>query len=228
MKQTLCFMLLLFFANTVAAMDMPQNSTNSCHCFKDRIFDPERKSAADQYLLTTSFNSFIGANFHISKKQIVMMKMKGGVHPDDLLIGFFVARAAQVELDSVLAILDNGGTWQQILASESIQNEADKKQSLAAVQEALKTEGLAVEVVTNELLKDFFEISDTDIAKLRKEGANGREITLVYLLERYGKRDITAYDILTMHTRKNKSWGEIANFFGLTPKETGRLLTDKV
>ncbi len=228
MKKTLCLMLVLLFSNTVAAMNMPQNSTNSCHCFKDRIFDPQRKSAADQYLLTTSFNSFIGANFNISKKQIVMMKMKGAVHPDDLLIGFFIARAAQVELDSLLAILDNGGTWQQILASESIQKDTGKKESLATVQNALKTEGLAVEVVTDELLKEFFEISATDITALRKEGANGREITLVYLLERYGKRNITAYDILTMHTRENKSWGEISNFFGLTPKDTGRLLMDKV
>ncbi|MCK5683659.1 hypothetical protein KAJ27_06040 [bacterium] len=224
MEKVLCFIFVLFSASIVAAMEMPPNSTSSCHCFKDRSFDPQRKSAADQYLLTTSFNSFIGANFHISKKKIVMMKMQGGVHPDDLLIGLFVAQAANVELNSLLAILDNGGTWKQMFSSESIKSIIDNNKSLAAVRTALDTEGKAVEVVTDELLKKFFKIRNSDITALRKEGASGREITLVYLLERYGKRDIPSVDILKMHTRMNKSWGEIANFFGLTPKETGRLL----
>lgn len=221
MKNLFCLFLVLLSVSMASAMDVPENTSN-CHCFKDRILDPQKKFSADSYLLTTSFNSFIAANFHISKSQIVMMKMKGGVNPDDLLIGLYVARAGNVELDSLLAILANGGTWQQILASESLQHTDEKDVFDAIVQLDDPTE--IVERVTNQLLMEFFEISDVSIATLRKEGANGREITLVYLLERYGKRQRSAADILAMYTKEEKSWGEIARFFGLSPKETGKLL----
>jgi len=223
----ICILAVLLSACTVLAMDVP-NQTNSCHCFKDRVFEPDKKFSADKYLITTSFNSFIAANFHISKSEIVMMKMKGGVDPDDLLIGLFVARAGEVELNSLLAIRDNGGSWKQILTSKSLHTDKSNENSLNAILTAIGNGEKAAEAVTDQLLKEFFEISDIDITALRKEGASGREITLVYLLERYGKRDATAADILTMYTRKKMSWGEIARYFGLTPKETGRLLLGQV
>jgi hypothetical protein len=225
MKNIICLFVLLFSVSVVSAMDMPE-STSSCHCFKDRVFDPQKKFSADKYLLTTSFNSFIAANFHISKSQIVMMKMRGAIDPDDLLIGLFVAREGDVDLNSLLAILENGGTWKQILASDTLKNKKNNAKIFNSISAALDTQGEAVELVTDQLLKEFFGISDYDIAGLRKEGATGREITLVYLLEKYGKRQKTAADILIMYTREHKSWGEIAKYFGFSPKETGKLLQD--
>jgi len=226
MKIMICFLAVSFLAAPVSAMEVPQQTSN-CHCFQDRDFDPERKFAADRYLLTTSFNSFISENFQISKSQIVMMKMKGGVDPDDLLIGLFVARICDVEVNSLLAILGNGGTWKQILASRSLKKNKENKNSLNTLLAALDTEGAAVEAVTDQLLKEFFKVSIPEIAALREGGATGREITLVYLLKRHGKTDATAADILSMYTKKNMSWGEIASYFGLTPKETGKLLQNQ-
>ncbi|AGF79064.1 hypothetical protein UWK_02528 [Desulfocapsa sulfexigens DSM 10523] len=226
MKIMICFLVVLFLAAPIFAMDTPQQ-TRSCHCFQDRVFDPDRKFAADKYLLTTSFNSFISANFHISKSQIVMMKMKGGVDPDDLLIGLFVARICDVEVNSLLAILDSGGTWKQILTSRSLKKNEKNKNLLNTLLAAIDTEEAAVEVVTDQLVKEFFRVSDLEIASLREEGATGREIVLIYLMERYGKTDATAADILSMYTKKKMSWGEIASYFGLTPKETGKLLQNQ-
>lgn len=227
MKNIICLFLVLIPASLVWAEEIPKSAKN-CHCFQNRVYDPERKFVADNYLLTTSFNSFIAANFHISKSQIVMMKMKGGVAPDDLLIGLFVARAGDVELNSLLAILGDGGSWKQILASQRFHNEGANGHVFKLITDALDTQGKAVEVVTDQLLKEFFKITDVDIAGLRKEGANGREITLVYLLERYGKREKAAADILAMYTKEHKSWAEIAHFFGLSPKGTGKLLLGPV
>jgi|GEM_PF-640636 len=226
MKIMICFLAVSFLAAPVSAMEVPQQ-TSSCHCYQDRVFDPERKFAADGYLLTTSFNSFISANFQISKNQIVMMKMKRGVDPDDLLISLFVARICDVEVNSLLAIRDNGGVWKQILASGSLKKNEKNKNSLNALLAALDTEGGAVEAVTDQLVKEFFRVSDSEIASLREEGATGREIVLIYLMERYWKTDATAADILSMYTKKKMSWGEIASYFGLTPKETGKLLQDQ-
>ena len=224
MKKLLSLLLGLFIAGNASAMEVPQSATN-CHCFQERAFNQQKKFAADLYLLTTSFNSFIAANFHISKRQIVMMKMKGGVHPDNLLIGLYVARAGQVDLNSLLAVLDNGGTWKQILESGSVHRSADTDSIFNSIAAAGDDRTEAVELVTDQLLEEFFGISAVDIMALRKEGAAGREITLVYLLEKYGKPETTAVAILRMYTRQHMSWGEIAHFFGLSPKETGKLIS---
>ncbi len=226
MKNLFVIVCVLVFVTQALAMDKPESAIN-CHCFQERSFDPQKKFAADKYLLTTSFNSFIAANFHISKGQIVMMKMKGGIDPDNLLIALFVAQVEGVELDSLLAILDNGGTWKQILESEGLQKSGSPQAVFKAIIATGDDTGEAAELVTDQLLKEFFKISDMDIAMLRKKGANGREITLVYLLERYGKSEKTASVIYTMHSKEQKSWGEIAAFFGLTPKETGKLLQEQ-
>lgn len=225
MKTLFLLFFVFFFVANASAMDMavPQSSTN-CHCFKERNFDQQKKFAADTYLLTTSFNSFIAANFNISKRQIVMMKMEGGVHPDDLLIGLYVSRAGKADLRSMVITLKHGGTWKEILSSVSIHRSGGTDKIFDSIAAAGDDKTEAVEAVTADLLKEFFGISDTDILGLRKEGATGREMTLIYLLEKYGKPETKAVDILRMYTRQGMSWGEIANSFGLTPKETGKLL----
>ncbi len=223
MKSLFIISCLLILTAQASAMNMPEAATN-CHCFRERSFNPQNKFAADEYLLATSFNSFIAASFHISKGQIIMMKMKGAVNPDDLLLALFVARAENADLDSLLAIRDNGGTWKQILQSEGL-NAPD---SYRAVFEAIIAEGdntqAAAELVTDQLLKEAFDVSDMEISGLRKKGANGREVTLVYILERQAKVGKKAAEILSMRVKDQMSWGEIAASFGLSPKETGKLL----
>ncbi len=223
MKSILIFAVVLMFTPLVQAMNMSSIS-NSCHCFKDRDLDPKRKFATDSYLLTTSFNSFIAANFHISKSQIVMMKMKGGVDPDDLLIALFVSRAGGIELKTLFSVVENGGSWEDIFASKSLQVSDADLQTFTDLGAVVEDKEKAGELVTDSLLKDFFSIGEQDISSLRREGATGREITLVYLLEKYGKRDAAATEIYAMYGKDKMSWGEIAAFFGLTPNATGKLL----
>ena len=224
MKNMFCLFCILLSSSLAFAMEQPESTIN-CHCFKDRTLDPENKFAADSYLLTTSFNSFIATNFNISKRQIVMMLMKGSVGPEDLLIGLYLAREADVDLESLLAILDNGGSWEQIVESSNFKKTGKNEEFLKSVSTVINDKKAAVEMITDQLVKDFFEVNQPAIDTLRREGANGREITLVYLLEKYGNRDKSAADILVMKTQEKKSWGEIALFFGLSPKGTGKLLS---
>lgn len=226
MKNLFVLFCVLIAVTQASAMDKPEFAGN-CHCFQERSLNPQKKFAADKYLLTTSFNSFIAANFHISKGQIVMMKMKGGIDPDNLLVALYVARAEDVGLDNLLAILDNGGTWKHILESEDLQTAGTHQVIFKAIIAAGNNTAQAAELVTDQLLQEFFKISELEIVGLREKGANGREITLVYLLERYGKIEGTANDIFAMRSKEQKSWGEIAAFFGLTPKETGKLLQEQ-
>ncbi len=226
MKNLICLLLLLGFVSIAYGSNSPI-SISSCHCFKDRVYNPQKKFAADQYLLATSFNSFLAANFHLSKSQIVMMKMKGGVAPDDLLLGLYLSRAGGVELNSVLAVLANGGSWQQILDSENFKEKQADTEFFAILRAALPTEGLAGELVTDQLLKEFFKVSENDIEVLRKAGAGSREMVLLYILERYAKPGMKAVAIWAMYDAGKRSWAEIVNGFGLSPKATGKLLSDQ-
>jgi len=225
MKNICCLFIILLSATLASAMQPPESSIN-CHCFQNRSFDPQNKFAADTYLLTTSFNSFIAANFHISKSQIVMMKMKASVAPDDLLIGLFVARSVDVDLKSLLAILDNGGSWRQILEASKLQETEMDHRVQGAMCIVADDKSAMVEIVTDQLLKEFFGVTDDTLADIRKESTNGRELVLVYLLEKFGKREESAANIMAMHTQKKMSWGEIAKFFGFTPKGTGNILLE--
>jgi len=225
MKNLFYVLFILFSASMVFAMEQPESAVN-CHCFKNRTYDPQKKFAADSYLLTTSFNSFIATTFNFSKRQIVMMLMKGSVGPEDLLLGLYLAREADVDLKSLLAILDNGGTWKQILASSSLETAGKDDAFLQSLSTVINDKKAAVEMITDQLLREFFGKNETAIKTLRKEGANGRELSLIFLLEKFGNRNKSAADILAMKTREKKSWGEIALFFGLSPKGTGKLLSE--
>ena len=224
MKKLFLLFCILSSASLAFAMEQPESTIN-CHCFKKRTFDPQNKYAADGYLLTTSFNSFIARNFTISKRQIVMMLMRGSVGPEDMLIGLYLAREADVDLKSLLAILDNGGTWEQIISQVSLQKTGESKDFLQSLKTVISDKKVAVEIITDQLLKEFFGKTHPAMEKLRVGGANGRELTLIYLLEKFGNRNKSAADILAMKTKEKKSWGEIALFFGLSPKGTGKLLS---
>ena len=195
-----------------------------CHCFEEREFNPQRKFAADNYLLTTSFNSFVAVNFNLSKSQIVMMKMKGGVAPDTLLIALFLSREGGVDLGVVLAILENGGTWEQVVESKNIKVIPQAQKVFAAIVATGENYAEAAEIVTDELLKSYFSMQETEILELRNEHATGRELVLMNILAQNTKRVSSLGEILAMHSKQEKSWAEIAHYFGFTPKETGRLL----
>lgn len=145
MKKIFCFLCILLSPSLAFAISQPEPTIN-CHCFKDRTFDPQNKYAADGYLLTTSFNSFIATKFTISKRQIVMMLMRGVVGPEDLLIGLYLAREAEDDLESMLAILDNGGTWEQILSQESLQKEGESDDFLQALKAVINDKKLQLKL----------------------------------------------------------------------------------
>lgn len=208
------------------AISYAQNTglTSVCHCFNNRTFNPESKFAADNYLLTTSFNSFVAVNFNLSKSRIVMMKMKGGFDPDLLLIALYISREGGVDLDVVLAVLENGGTWEQLVESNTIKVTPEAKKVFAAIVATGEDYTEGAEIVTDELLKSFFSLQEADILGLRKEEATGKELVLVNILAQNAKPEKSPRDIWQMHRTQKKSWGEIAHSFGFTPKETGLLL----
>lgn len=227
MIKIFCFFYVLF-SMTVALAGEDRESVANCHCFRDRVFDSQDRFAADEYLLTTNFNSFIAASFRVSKSQVVMMKMKGGVDPGDLLIALYVARGCHVQLNNLLAVLDTGGTWQEISESKGVRKEEDCNEVLGVVGDADGNREEAIRGVTDQLVKEYFGVSVQDVSRLRARGATGREIVFLLNLERHGITRKSATEILALHRQQNMSWGEIAQLDGLSPEETGKLFLQEV
>ncbi len=220
MKTLIPFLLFLLFPAQVPAME--QQATDNCHCFKNRSYNPEKIFASDPYLLTTCFNSLLSSYFKISKSQLIMKKMKEGIAPDDLIIGLYLARESHTDLDLLLATMNNGGSWQQILASEKMKEMAADNKTLAKISQGEKITQAAKEII-GQMIADSFQLKPEKISAHRQEGLSEKEIILLYTLANYQKQ-MSFEQILAMKKNNGMSWSQIADTFGLSPKETGRLL----
>ena len=91
-------------------------TTTACHCFRQRDYNPKAKFAADDYLLATCFNSLTARYFNISKRQIIMLKMKGGIHQDDLLTALQLHRNFSLDLQQLVSLRQQGYPWKDIVS----------------------------------------------------------------------------------------------------------------
>ncbi len=219
MKQTplvLLLLLLLWPAAGAGAF-----STDGCHCFRHRTYDPADRFAADDYLVATTFNSLIAKSFHISKRRIVMMKMQGGADPDDLLVGLYLAKKSGRDLDLLLSVRDNGGSWQQILASLGLAGRENNDSVLRSLADGAPAHRVA-EQITDIMISGFFGTDENVIGKLRARGFTGRQITVICALARHAGTQPAA--IAAMYRTDGMSWSEIAARYNLTPREVGKLI----
>ncbi len=193
--------------------------TSGCHCFRNRTFNPADRFSADDYLLTTTYNALIAVSFDISKRQIVMKKMKGGVNGDDLLIGLYVSANTSTPLDILLSIRDNGGSWQDILQAPNLKEKGAADAVLSAIRKGAKTEEIT-RMITDDMLCTEYSCSRQDLDYLQKYNLSDKETGLVFALNK--QTGTSLEKIVEMYRQQKMSWSEIANHFNLSPAEVGK------
>jgi len=193
--------------------------TDRCHCFRHRDYDPSHKFAADDYLLTTSFNSLIASTLGVSKRDIVMMKMKRGVDPEGLLITLYIADKTGSQVDILLAIHDNGGTWREILDSPGLKEKFVMDPILEATRNGLE-DGRIVSLIADTLIVSHYHSPKEEIITLHGDNFSSREINLIIALHNEKKVPVKA--IAAMYHEQKMSWSEIADSMQLTPSAVGR------
>jgi hypothetical protein len=208
----------------LACLSIPAHPANSgssdrCHCFRQRDYNPSQKFAADDYLLTTSFNSLIAATLGTSKQQIILMKMKGGVDPDNLLIALYMADRTRTSRDILLSIHDNGGSWKKIMESMTRQNKNADDPVLAEISAGASDRKITA-LITDALIRQRYRVRPEQLNYLRKEQFNNREINLICALQQQTGQP--AANIAAMARRQKMSWSEIADSFGCTPANVGK------
>ena len=222
MKSILFLTLACFCLSTMATSGRAQ-PTSRCHCFRDRVFDPATPFAADDYLLTTSFTSLIAATLGISKRQIIMMKMKDRIDPETLLIAAYIAKNTRSQLNLLLSIHDNGGSWQRIVGAPSLQKKAAQDTVLSSIAKGLPDRQIS-QLVADQIVSRHYGLSAATIQSLRRQGFSSKEINLLCALHTYKNRSFQ--HLITMRQTRQMSWSAIANSLQLTPKEMGiRILT---
>jgi len=195
--------------------------TDNCHCFRERSYDPAHKFAADDYLLTTSFNSLIAATLGVSKRQIVMMKMKGGVDPDELLAALYIADRTQAPMDLLLSIRDNGGSWQSILSSPALQGKNSTDPVIAKITGGAAGDDITSQI-TDAMISTYYQALPKKISDMREQYFSNKELGLIFALHKQSKTPMAK--IVAMSRQQKMSWSEIAHYFNLTPSGVGKTI----
>lgn len=208
----LCFLLT---SNDVFAAE-----TNSCHCFKNRVYDPADRFAADEYLLASSFNSLISKRYNIPKKQIVFMKMKGGTSHLDLLVALRVYQISGYEIQPLLNLRKQKKTWKEILFMPEI---FVKSREDILLNELLIGKDITIvgSQIANTLVADFYGMPTESVQLLRDSGVNEKEMALVLILSHTKKIQPSA---LVKQHQAGKSWSEIAHELNISTSHAGELI----
>lgn len=153
-----------------------------------------------------------------------MQMMKGGVAPSDMVIALYISKQSGLTPDILLAIHDNGGTWQEILHTQTLKDKQNKTPILKSITNGAETATI-LRKITEWMLEKRFAITAEDVSRLDPNEFSYKETALLFILH---KLTDTPVDLLIDLTRKqHMSWSEIAHNGGMTPAEVGKNVLQK-
>ena len=197
----------------------------SCHCFKQRSYDPEARFIADDYILATSFNSLTANLYNIPKRQIIMLKMKGGIHQNDLLIALKISHDSGIDRQQLLSLRQKDYSWQNILSDSKELSGIRNNELLTMIKSGKPVNDLG-QKVADTMIADFYDIPKKEMEKIRLLGFNEKEINLLFLLVR--NKQVKPEEIVTLVKKEGLSWSEIAHNFGISPALAGKLILNNI
>ena len=215
---------IFLFMNLATNTFVFAESAVTCHCFKDRAYNPENRFAADEYILAATFNSLISKSFDISKKQIVLLKMKEGVRQEDLLIGLKISRSTNESFEHLIQLHRQNQAWSDILKDLMKRISVQADTVLQVIQSGVSDKAGSFEVA-DQIISNYFKAPLSEIKRFRLNGFDEREITLIFLLAKVSGK--TAQDVADLYSDKEKSWSEIAHVYNLEPSAAGKTILGK-
>lgn len=219
--KTLLFCLALVFFFLGLTQHGFAESGVQCHCFTNRDYNPADRFAADDYILTTSFNSLLAKSFDIPKRQIVMIKMNEGVAQDELLIGLKISKITGIDIRKFLGLRSENNTWPEIIAGLDQQEKIRSDLLLGAIRFGMPVDQAGARVA-DEIIVEFYQVSPGEINKLRMSGLNEKEMNLIFILAYAGEQKPEV--LVEQYKKQGKSWSEIAGNLGVEPVAAGELV----
>jgi hypothetical protein len=185
--------------------------TATCHCFKDRSFDPARPGAADPYILATTRSSLLSAALGPGKGSLVQAVM-GGTAPDDLWVAHWAGARMGRPGDALLAAKEEKGSWRAVLAgSKDLGAAFDRALASAAPDATLAA--LAVD----DVLVGRLGVPAEELALLRAANARSEEVVLAAVLS--VRLRTPAMPLLARVRSGAGTWGTVLRDAGLAPQD---------
>jgi hypothetical protein len=185
----------------------------SCHCFRDRAFDPASPAKADPYLLATTQNSFFAVAFGIPKRALVQAKMKG-VSGDDLWIAYYAGSILRLPPGSLLASKEKAGSWKEVLTNRRVPLDPLGERFLSLLDGGGKDAVLAA-AATGEVLSRTLRIAPKDMDPLLARQLPTGEIVIATLLARWSGASAAA--VLDDVKSGKATWGSLLNGLAIHP-----------
>lgn len=198
-----CRGLLITAAILASAMQAIAMPAITCHCFRDRSYDPAHPTLADPYFLATTQNAFFAQLFAVDKGTVVMKK-QGGASSDDMWIAWWVAPSAVVGAETLLQKKQGRENWKELLSPYGLNPRNLGGRVAAALQAGAGSARLAEAVVDEIVLRQQL-IGEGELAALRKGGATNQEVIIAILIA--AKLRLPAQKVFLEVRSGKSSWG---------------------
>jgi hypothetical protein len=212
--------LLYLFVSLFSALEA---GAISCHCFRERTFNPVQPASADPYILATTRNSLLAAASGIDKAAVVRQRMTGASETD-LWLSLYLSTLVDRTPDLLLEARDSSSSWSAAFDAVDLQT-GKLGTAFQGAREAGKADGMA-RALADTVLGKAFKAGETTLERLRDNDASIAESTLSLYLS--GRLKRTPESLLKDVKTGSKTWGGLLNSLDIRFDEIGDLIAEEV
>lgn len=187
----------------------------SCHCFRDREYDPADPAKSDEYLLATAANTLLAAVYGVPKRDVVQARMSG-TSREDLWISTYLAHKLRSDGGALMKARAAAASWRRVVQSYGGDLELLGPRFTAAVAAAAGDEALA-RTAAAETLAARLGTPWGELEELAGRGATLQELVLASLIGRWSSRSAAA--VYTDVTTGKAGWSRLLAGVGRVPKQ---------
>jgi len=183
----------------------------TCHCFRNRSFDPTDPPAADPYILAATRSSLLSAAFGVPKAGLVRAVMTGTA-PEDLWVAHFAAARTGRSASWFLDAVGETASWRAALAgAKGLPPAFDA--ALARGATGVELAALAVD----DVLASRLGADPAGLRALRAAGASSEQVIVAAFLAL--RLETPAADLLARFKGGKATWGTLLRDAGLAPEQ---------
>lgn len=210
----LCLALTIMFT-------LPVQANVSCHCFKQRTYEPARPDSADPYILATARNGLLAAVSGIPKSDVVRARMTGATEKD-LWFSLYLSGRTGTAPKTLKGARAASGSWTEALDSLNLSTE-ELGPGFQTARRAGDDPGMS-RALADAALAEGFRVTGESLKRLREAGAGNAEIALSLLLaQRTGQKPEA---VLKEVELKKQTWGSILFSAGIAPESVSDLIAE--
>lgn len=145
--------------------------------------------------------------------------MESGVFNYDLFTGLYISQYTNLDAKQLFEEKKQG-SWQNILAAKNIPAPFQENIVYTNIMKGDEAEKVS-EIIIHEMFQELFDITEDKQDLLIKQGFTTKEIAFICTLAHHVQ--IPTESITTLYLEKGQSWSEIANHYGLSPTDAGKV-----